>query len=102
MVVKKDGRREPFDMDKIRKGLYRALEKRPVQTKQIEQLARQIEEFFSRSDREMPTFKIGGMIMEKLKKMDKVAYVRFASVYLEFKSLEEFLAELQGLLKKEE
>jgi len=100
--VKKDGRREPFDMDKIRKGLYRALEKRPVQTKQIEQLARQVEEFFSRSDREIPTFKIGGMIMEKLKKMDKVAYVRFASVYLEFKSLEEFLAELQGLLKKEE
>jgi transcriptional repressor NrdR len=78
MVVKKDGRREPFDMDKIRKGLYRALEKRPVQTKQIEQLARQVEEFFSRSDREVPTFKIGGMIMEKLKKMDKVAYVRFA------------------------
>jgi len=102
LVVKKDGRREPFDMDKIRKGLYRALEKRPVQTKQIEQLARQVEEFFSRSDREVPTFKIGGMIMEKLKKMDKVAYVRFASVYLEFKSLEEFLAELQGLLKKEE
>lgn len=102
MVVKKDGRREPFDLDKIRKGLYRALEKRPVQTKQIEQLAHQVEEFFSRSDREVPTFKIGGMIMDKLKKLDKVAYVRFASVYLEFKSLEEFLAELQGLLKKEE
>lgn len=102
MVVKKDGRREPFDMDKIRKGLYRALEKRPVQTKQIEQLAHQVEEFFSRSGREVPTFKIGGMIMEKLKTLDKVAYVRFASVYLEFKSLEEFLAELQGLLKKEE
>ena len=59
MVVKKDGRREPFDMDKIRKGLYRAMEKRPVQTKQIEQLARQVEEFFSRSDREVPTVKIG-------------------------------------------
>ena len=102
MVVKKDGRREPFDMDKIRKGLYRALEKRPVQTKQIEQLASQIEEFFSRSDREVQTFKIGSMIMEKLKKMDKVAYVRFASVYLEFKSLEEFLTELHSLLKKEE
>jgi transcriptional repressor NrdR len=102
MVVKKDGRGEPFDMDKIRKGLYRALEKRPVQTKQIEQLARQVEEFFSRSDREVPTFKIGGMIMEKLKKMDKVAYVRFASVYLEFKSLEEFLTELHSLLRKEE
>jgi transcriptional repressor NrdR len=102
MVIKKDGRREPFDIDKIRKGLYRAMEKRPIQTKQIEQLVRQIEEFFSRSDREVPTCKIGEMIMEKLKKMDKVAYVRFASVYLEFKSLQEFLTELHSLLKKEE
>jgi transcriptional repressor NrdR len=102
MVVKKDGRREPFDLDKIRKGLYRAMEKRPVQTKQIEQLARQIEEFFSRSDREVHSDKIGAMIMEKLKTMDKVAYVRFASVYLEFKSLQEFLTELHSLLKKEE
>ena len=102
MVVKKDGRREPFDLDKIRKGLYRAMEKRPVQTKQIEQLASQIEEFFSGSDREVRSVKIGEMIMEKLKTMDKVAYVRFASVYLEFKSLQEFLTELHSLLKKEE
>ena len=102
MVVKKDGRREPFDLDKIRKGLYRAMEKRPVQTKQIEQLASQIEEFFSRSDREVHSDKIGELIMEKLKTMDKVAYVRFASVYLEFKSLQEFLTELHSLLKKEE
>jgi transcriptional repressor NrdR len=102
MVVKKDGRREPFDLDKIRKGLYRAMEKRPIQTKQIEQLAHQIEEFFSRSDREVHSDKIGEMIMEKLKKMDKVAYVRFASVYLEFKSLQEFLTELNSLLKKED
>ncbi len=102
MVVKKDGRREPFDIDKIRKGLYRAMEKRPVQTKQIEQLASQVEEFFSGSDREVHSVKIGEMIMEKLKSMDKVAYVRFASVYLEFKSLQEFLTELHSLLKKEE
>ncbi len=102
MVVKKDGRREPFDLDKIRKGLYRAMEKRPVQTKQIEQLASQIEEFFSRSDREVHSGQIGEMIMERLKTMDKVAYVRFASVYLEFKSLQEFLTELHSLLKKEE
>jgi transcriptional repressor NrdR len=73
-----------------------------VQTKQIEQLASQIEEFFSRSDREVRSDKIGEMIMEKLKTMDKVAYVRFASVYLEFKSLQEFLTELHSLLKKEE
>ena len=100
MVVKKDGRREPFDLDKIRKGLYRALEKRPVQTKQIEQLAHQVEEFFSRSDREVPTFKIGGMIMDKLKKLDKVAYVRFASVYREFRDVMEFKQELETLLKE--
>jgi transcriptional repressor NrdR len=78
------------------------MEKRPVQTKQIEQLASQIEEFFSRSDREVRSDKIGEMIMGKLKTMDKVAYVRFASVYLEFKSLQEFLTELHSLLKKEE
>jgi transcriptional repressor NrdR len=102
MVVKKDGRREKFDIDKIRKGLYRAVEKRPIPTKQIEQIALQLEEHAARSEREVPTAKIGEMIMDKLKHLDKVAYVRFASVYLEFKSLEEFLTELHSLLKKEE
>jgi transcriptional repressor NrdR len=102
MVVKKDGRREIFDIDKVRKGLYRAVEKRPVSSKQIEQIAFQVEELVSNSDKEFPTRRIGEHIMEKLKTLDKVAYVRFASVYLEFKSLEEFMAELQGLLKKEE
>ena len=102
MVVKKDGRREEFDIDKVRKGLYRAVEKRPIPVKQIEQLAFQIEEFVGNLDKEIPTRRIGEYIMEKLKALDKVAYVRFASVYLEFKSLEEFLTELQELLKKEE
>lgn len=102
MVVKKDGRREEFDIDKVRKGLYRAVEKRPVSSKQIEQIAFQLEELVSNSDKEFPTRRIGEFIMERLKTLDKVAYVRFASVYLEFKSLEEFLAELQELLKKEE
>ena len=102
MVVKKDGRREKFDIDKIRKGLYRAVEKRPIPLKQIEQIALQLEEYAARSDREIPTAKVGEMIMDKLKQLDKVAYVRFASVYLEFKSLEEFLTELHSLLKKEE
>ncbi len=102
MVVKKDGRREEFDIDKVRKGLYRAVEKRPIPTKQIEQIAYQIEEMVSCSEKEMSTKMIGEYIMEKLKALDKVAYVRFASVYLEFKSLEEFLAELQNLLKKED
>ncbi|MCU0286022.1 MAG: transcriptional regulator NrdR [Acidobacteria bacterium] len=100
MVVKKDGRREEFDIDKVRKGLYRAVEKRPVSSKQIEQIAFQLEEMVSNSDKEIPTRRIGEFIMERLKTLDKVAYVRFASVYLEFKSLEEFMAELQDLLKK--
>jgi transcriptional repressor NrdR len=102
IVVKKDGRREAFDIDKVRKGLYRAVEKRPVSSKQIEQIAFQIEEMVGNSEKEIPTRRIGEYIMEKLKSLDKVAYVRFASVYLEFKSLEEFMIELQGLLKKEE
>ena len=102
MVVKKDGRREAFDIDKVRKGLYRAVEKRPVSSKQIEQIAFQVEEMVGNSEKETPTRRIGEYIMEKLKSLDKVAYVRFASVYLEFKSLEEFMTELQELLKKEE
>ncbi len=102
MVVKKDGRREEFDIDKVRKGLYRAVEKRPIPIKQIEQIAFQIEELIDNTDKEISTNLIGEYIMDKLKYLDKVAYVRFASVYLEFKSLEEFLSELQGLLKKEE
>ena len=91
-----------FDIDKVRKGLYRAVEKRPIPVKQMEQIAFQIEEFVGNLDKEIPTRRIGEYIMEKLKALDKVAYVRFASVYLEFKSLEEFLIELQELLKKEE
>ncbi len=102
MVVKKDGRREEFDIDKVRKGLYRAVEKRPIPMKQIEQIAFQIEEMVSNSDKEVHSRWIGEHIMEKLKALDKVAYVRFASVYLDFRSLEEFLAELHNLLKKEE
>lgn len=102
MVVKKDGRREQFDIDKVRKGLYRAVEKRPVSSKQIEQITLQVEEMVSTTEKEIPTRRIGEFIMEKLKELDKVAYVRFASVYLDFRSLEEFLSELHNLLKKEE
>lgn len=101
MVVKKDGRREVFDLDKIRKGLYRALEKRPVAVKQIEQIANQVEEFVERSEREISTKLLGDLIMEKLKTLDKVAYIRFASVYFDFKNVEDFLAELRALLRQE-
>lgn len=102
MVVKKDGRREEFEIDKVKKGLYRAVEKRPIPAKQIEQIAFQIEEIVASSDKEIATKAIGEHIMEKLKNLDKVAYVRFASVYFDFKSLEEFLNELHSLLKKED
>jgi transcriptional repressor NrdR len=102
MVIKKDGRREEFDIDKVKKGLYRAVEKRPIPVKQIEQIAFQIEEMVDSSDKEIATKAIGEYIMDKLKTLDKVAYVRFASVYFDFKSLEEFLNELHSLLKKEE
>jgi transcriptional repressor NrdR len=101
VVVKKDGRREEFDLDKVRKGLYRAVEKRPIPTKQIEQIAVKVEEYVSSADKEISTKAIGEYIMERLKTLDKVAYVRFASVYLDFRSLEEFLSELHNLLKKE-
>ena len=102
MVVKKDGRREEFDIDKVKKGLYRAVEKRPIPVKQIEQIAFQIEEMVASVDKEIATKAIGEYIMDKLKTLDKVAYVRFASVYFDFKSLEEFLNELHSLLKKED
>jgi len=102
MLVKKDGRREVFDKDKIRKGLYRAVEKRPIPGKQIEQIANQIEDVVVNSEKEFSTKMVGELIMERLKSLDKVAYVRFASVYFDFRSLEEFMAELHNLLKKED
>lgn len=102
MIVKKDGRREVFDKDKIRKGLYRAVEKRPIPGKQIEQIATQIEDIVANSEKEVTAKLVGELIMDKLKTLDKVAYVRFASVYFDFRSLEEFMAELHNLLKKED
>lgn len=102
MVEKKDGRREEFDIDKVRKGLYRAVEKRPISKKQIEQVALQLEELVSDMEKEISTKAIGEFIMNKLKILDKVAYVRFASVYFDFRSLEEFMTELHSLLRKED
>ena len=102
MVEKKDGRHEEFDLDKVRKGLYRAVEKRPISKKQIEQIALQVEELVSDMEKEISTRAIGEFIMNKLKILDKVAYVRFASVYFDFRSLEEFMTELHSLLRKED
>jgi len=99
-VVKKDGSRAPFDREKIRHGIQRACEKRPVSAAQIEQVVQDIEdEVTKRYDREVPTRVIGELIMEQLKGIDSVAYVRFASVYREFKDTADFLAAIEGAKK---
>jgi transcriptional repressor NrdR len=100
MVVKKDGRRELFDRNKILSGLLRACEKRPISTAQLEKIVDEVEKQVQDSaERELVTTEIGKIIMQKLKELDKVAYVRFASVYLEFEDVSEFMSELKFLVK---
>ena len=100
MVVKKDGRRERFDRQKILNGLMRACEKRPVPISRLEQIVNEAETFVIESpERERKTSELGELIMNRLRRYDKVAYVRFASVYLDFKDVQEFMAELKELLK---
>jgi len=99
MVVKKDGRREQFDRWKVRAGILKACEKRPVTLDQIEHLIDEVERtLFSTTDREVSTNQIGEAVMSKLKGLDEVAYVRFASVYRQFKDLNEFMDELKTML----
>ena len=101
MVIKKDGRREAFDRHKILAGLLRACEKRPISTVKCEQIADYVEQVvMSSRDKECPTKKIGEIIMGRLKETDKVAYVRFASVYLEFNDTSDFMDELKRLIIK--
>jgi transcriptional repressor NrdR len=100
MVVKKDGRREAFDRSKIMAGLLRACEKRPISAVQLESIVDSVEKYVQdSSDRERPTSQIGKLIMRRLKELDKVAYVRFASVYLEFEDVSEFMSELKNLVQ---
>ncbi len=100
MVIKKDGRREKFERQKVLAGLLRACEKRPVSMGRLEQIVNDAEAYVADSpERERPTPEIGSLVMERLRQLDKVAYVRFASVYLDFKDVNEFMAELQDLLK---
>jgi len=97
-VVKKDGRREQYNRDKIVGGLRRACEKRPVSETQMEEIVASIErELFSRGENEVPTTMIGEKLMEALKRLDKVAYIRFASVYRSFDDIGSFQAELAEL-----
>jgi transcriptional repressor NrdR len=103
MVVKKDGRREKFERQKVLNGLLRACEKRPVSMGKLEQIVNEAEAFVVDSpERERKSSEIGELIMNRLRKLDKVAYVRFASVYLDFKDVQEFMTELKDLLKTKE
>lgn len=99
MVVKKDGRRETFDRGKILSGLMRACEKRPISMAQLEGIVDDAEKEVQESlDRELSTSEVGKVIMRRLKSLDKVAYVRFASVYLEFEDVSAFMNELKALV----
>lgn len=99
MVIKKDGRREAFDRWKLKSGLLKSVEKRPVSLEQVDMLVDEVErDLFNTSEHEVPTEAIGGSVMNRLKQLDEVAYVRFASVYRQFKDLNEFMSELKVML----
>jgi transcriptional repressor NrdR len=101
MVIKKDDRREPFDRNKIMAGLRRACEKRPVGTAAMEAVTDEIEQMLQDSpEREIPTVAIGEKVMERLRVMDTVAYVRFASVYRQFQDVDQFMRELKEILEQ--
>jgi transcriptional repressor NrdR len=103
MVVKKDGRREKFERQKVLAGVLRACEKRPISMGKMEQLVNEVESYLIDSpERERTTTDVGAMIMNGLKQLDKVAYIRFASVYRDFKDVSEFRAELESLLNSKE
>ncbi len=100
LVVKKDGRRERFDREKVMAGLMRACEKRPVPVKALEGVVDVVESMVQESpDREVPAAQIGEVLMDRLKDLDKVAFVRFASVYRDFQDVDQFMATLKGLLE---
>ena len=101
MVVKKDGTRQPFDTQKLLRGMMKACEKRPIQISQLEEIVEEIESLLQeRPDKEIGVAEIGQLVMDRLKELDKVAYVRFASVYREFGDVAEFRRELEDLMKE--
>lgn len=100
MVIKRDGRRQPFDVEKITKGIRRALEKRPVSTGLVDQLVNEIEDeayTMGKAAREISTEALGELVLKKLYSVDKVSYIRFASVYRQFSNLEEFIKEVNSI-----
>ena len=101
MIVKKDGRRQPFDRKKIISGLVKACEKRPISIDKMEDITMEIERIIQKKyDREVDAAAIGTLIMEKLAQLDEVAYVRFASVYRQFRDVNQFMNELKSMLDK--
>jgi transcriptional repressor NrdR len=101
MIIKKDGQRQPFDSQKLLRGLLKACEKRPVPLARLEEIVEEVESMLQEQpEKEMKASVIGQFMMKKLKKLDKVAYVRFASVYREFKDVVEFKQELESLLRE--
>ena len=100
MVVKKDGRREPFNREKIIEGIKKACQKRPISVTQIEEFLDSLELYFQElGKKEIDSKEIGEKVINNLKEWDEVAYVRFASVYRQFKDISEFMAELEGILR---
>ena len=101
IVVKKDNNREPYDREKIVAGIVRSCHKRPISMKQINDMVDDIEgQICNMEEKEIPTTTIGSIVMDKLKDLDEVAYVRFASVYREFKDVNTFMDEIKKILKK--
>ena len=101
MVVKRDGRREPFDRQKLRASILRACEKRSVGIQAVDDIVGEIEaHLHERAEKEISSLELGEMVMERLQKLDQVAYVRFASVYRQFKDISQFMDEVKGLLKE--
>ncbi|MDD5129815.1 MAG: transcriptional regulator NrdR [Candidatus Omnitrophica bacterium] len=102
LVIKKDGRREAWDRKKVLAGIIRACEKRPVSVEKMEEVVTQVEHAIQKkSDREVQASRIGELVMERLKLIDDVAYVRFASVYRQFKDVGQFMVELKDILGKD-
>ena len=100
IIIKKDNNRETYDRSKIEAGVLRACHKRPISAAQITQLVDEVEtEIFNREEKEVPSAVIGELVMDKLKNLEAVAYVRFASVYREFKDINTFMDELKKVLK---
>ncbi len=100
-VVKKDGSRVPFDRSKILQGMLKACEKRPVALEELDEITSRIERELAESfEREVPSTRIGELVMDELRRLDQVAYVRFASVYREFKDIQQFLEELKPMLER--